>query len=86
MAQEACTVTGPEVEGHGARDKPRGGPGGGGPKRLYSGFRSHALSPLSTLLLGFGAEAAVEVGEAAAVLDAVVGQGEGFPLLSGLQV
>jgi hypothetical protein len=133
-------VAGREVEGRGARDKPRGGgrksrgvaqgtspvagpvrvgvwrkgtspvaspgswpqetctvaPVGAGWTReqqvpwraeaTYSGFRSHAPSPLSTLLLNLGAEAAVDFGELAAVLDAVVGQGEGFLLLSGLQI
>ena len=36
--------------------------------------------------LRFGAEAAVDVGELAAVFDAVVGEGEGFFFSAGLEV
>ena len=38
------------------------------------------------LLLNLRAQAAVDFGELAAVLDAIVGQGEGFLFFPGLQV
>ena len=38
------------------------------------------------LFLRFGAEATVDFGELAAVFDAVIGQGEGFFFLPGLEV
>ncbi len=95
MAQGTKPRGGLEEQG-GAGDKPRGGleePGGAGNTSPVAGWKNRVAqgtSPVAGwggaihLPLRFRAETAIKFGEAAAVFDAVVGQGEGFVLLAGL--
>jgi len=60
--------------------------GSTGPLCILLRFQVSAPSPFPPLLLHFLAEATINFGELAAVLDAVVGQGQGFLFFTGLEV
>ena len=74
----AVGLCGPLTQGPPRRSEPRRGACPRG--------RQRPAASSARLLLRFRAQAAVDFGERAAVLDAVVGQGEGFLFFPGLQV